>query len=111
MMRRVLSLTAALAVVLFVGAAVAADKTDKDKDNTGSTVTGTVSKVSSDSITVTDSNGKDHMLTIAKDAKITCDGKDCKLADLDPSKVKSVTVTLNTDDKTKADKIEAKTSK
>jgi len=110
MMQRVLSLTAALAVVLFVGAAVAADAA-KDKDATGSTVTGTVSKVSADSITVTDSNGKDYMLTIAKDAKITCDGKSCQLADLDPSKVKSVTVTLNTDDKTKAERIEAKTSK
>jgi hypothetical protein len=106
-MHRVLSLTAALALVVFVGAAVAAEKADKAAAD--STVTGTISKVSADSITITDKDGKDHMLTVAKDAKIQCDGKDCKLVDLDPTKVKSVTVTLNADNKKQADKIDALT--
>ena len=108
MMKRVLSLTAALAVVVFVSAAFAADaKSAAAKD--ASTVVGTIAKVSStdNTITVTDKDGKDHALTMAKDAKITCDGKDCKLADL--AKGTAVTVTLNANDKTTAQQIEAKT--
>jgi hypothetical protein len=105
MMKRVASLAAALAVVVFVGAAFAAEK---DK---ASTVVGTISKVGDNTITVTDKDGKDIALTVAKDAKIQCDGKECKLADLDPKKVMSVTVTLNADNKAQADKIDAKTTK
>jgi hypothetical protein len=105
-MRRVVSLTAALAVVMFVGAAFAADK-----DKAAGTVTGTISKVGDNTITVTDKDGKDFALTVGKDAKIQCDGKDCKLADLDPKKVMSVTVTLNADNQKQADKIDAKTTK
>jgi hypothetical protein len=106
MTQRVLSLAAALAVVVFVGAAFAAEKAKAD-----STVVGTISKVGDNSITVTDKDGKDFALTVAKDAKIQCDGKECKLADLDPKKVMSVTVTLNADNKAQADKIDAKTTK
>jgi hypothetical protein len=107
MMKRVLSLTAALAVVFFVTAAFAADKAEKADKAAASTVSGTVAKTGDGSITVTDKDGKDHALTVAKDAKIQCDGKDCKLADL--VKGTMVTVTLNTDNKTQADKIDAKT--
>lgn len=103
-MHRVVSLAAALAVVVFVGAVFAADKADK-----GSTVAGTIAKVGDGTITVTDKDGKDHALTVAKDAKIQCDGQACKLADLDPKKVLAVTVTLNADNKTQADMIDAKT--
>jgi hypothetical protein len=104
MMKRVLSLTAALAVVVFVSAAFASAAKAAD-----STVVGTIAKVSStdNTITVTDKDGKDHALTMAKDAKITCDGKDCKLADL--AKGTAVTVTLNANDKTTAQQIDAKT--
>jgi hypothetical protein len=105
MMKRVASLAAAAAVVLFVGAVVAAEK-EKAAD---ATVMGTIAKVGDNTITVTDKDGKDHALTVGKDAKISCDGKDCKLADLDPKKVTSVTITLNADNKTQADKIDAKT--
>ena len=80
----------------------AADKAD-------STVTGTIPKAANRQITMTDKDGKDHQLTVAKDAKVTCDGKDCKMADL--KKGTAVTVTLNADHKDEADKIEAKTSK
>jgi hypothetical protein len=102
MMKRVLALAAAAAVFVFVGAVLAADKAAAD------TVTGVIAKVSDTSITVTDKDGKDHALQVAKDAKIQCDGQACKLSDLDPKKVTSVTVTLNAD-KTMAALIDAKT--
>jgi anti-sigma-K factor RskA len=108
MMKRLVSVAAALAVVMVVAAAaVAADKAPAAP----STVTGTITKVGDNTITVTDKDGKDHALTVSKTATVTCDGKDCKLADLDPKKVASVTVTLNADQKDTADKIEAKTTK
>ena len=67
MMNRVLSLGAALAVVVFVGAVVAADK-PAAPDKSNSAITGTLSSVAADSITVTDKDGKDHKLTVDKDA-------------------------------------------
>jgi hypothetical protein len=106
MMKRVGSLIAALAVVLFLGTAIVAAK---DAAKSDSTVIGTITKVGDGTITVTDKDGKDHALTVGKDAAISCDGKACKLADLDPTKVKSVTVTLNATTKTQADKIDAMT--
>jgi len=109
MMKRVLSLTAALAVVVFVTAAYAADKPADNKDNTNSTVIGTVTKAAADSITITDKDGKDRTLTVSKDAKVTCDGKECKVTDLKNGTM--VTVTLNADHKDQVDKIDAKTSK
>ncbi len=107
-MKQVLSLAAAFAVVVFVGSAVRADKAAAP-DKAASTVAGTVSTISAAdlTITVTDKNGKDHPLTVAKDAKIQCDGKDCKLADL--AKGTMVTVTLNPDHKDVASQIDAKT--
>jgi hypothetical protein len=106
-MKQVLSLAGALTVVVFVGSTVRADKFNADKSD--STVAGTVSTIAAADlkITVTDKDGKDHALTVARDAKIQCDGKDCKLADL--TKGTMVTVTLNPDHKDTADKIEAKT--
>jgi hypothetical protein len=106
MMKQVLSLVAALAVMVFVVGLASA----KDKDKP-STVNGTITKVGDNSITVTDKDGKDHVLTVSKTATIQCDSKDCKLADLDPKKVSAVTVTLNPDHKDVADKIDAKTTK
>src|SRR5258708_143944 len=103
MMKRVLSLTAALAVVVFVTAVFAADK-PADK---ASTVVGTVSVAGDGKITVTDKDGKEHAMAVAKDAKISIDGNAAKLEDL--KKGTAVTVTLNADDKTTAQQIEAKT--
>jgi hypothetical protein len=107
MMQRVSPLAAAVAVVLFVSAVIAADKADKSD----SKVMGTITKVGDGTLTVTDKDGKDHALTVAKDAKIQCDGKDCKLADLDPKKVTAVTVTLNPNHNDVAQQIDAKTTK
>jgi hypothetical protein len=103
MMKRVASLVAVLAVVVFVSAALA--KADAKAD--ASTVIGTVSVAANGQITVTDKDGKDHALVVAKDAKISCDGAACKLEDL--KKGAAVTVTLNANDKTMAQQIDAKT--
>lgn len=66
-------LAAALAILLFAGqAALAADKTHEGK----------VVKAAEGKLTMTDKEGKEHTHPVAADAKITCDGKDCKLEDL-----------------------------
>ena len=81
MLHRVLSLAAALALVGFVGVAVAADKaapTDKDSNTHNVTIV----KVEGNKLTVTGKDGKEHTHDVAKDAAITCDGKECKLDDL-----------------------------
>ncbi len=81
MLHRVLSLAAALALVGFVGVAVAADKAAPvEKDNNTHNVT--IVKVEGNNLTVTGKDGKEHTHAVAKDATITCDGKECKLDDL-----------------------------
>ena len=88
MLKRVLSLAAALAVVVFVGAAVAAEKAAADNN----THTGTVVTAADGKLTMTGKDGKEHTHAVAKDAKISCDGKECKLEDL--KKDQTVTVTV-----------------
>jgi hypothetical protein len=104
-----LSLVAALALTLAVGVAAAARTSapaDKDADNTHS---GIVVSVADGSLTMTDKDGKNqHKHTVAKDATITCDGKDCKLEDL--KKGLSIVVTTKEGDQTVAVKIEAKSA-
>lgn len=81
MLHRVLSLAAALALVGFVGVAAAADKAAPvEKDNNTHNVT--IVKVEGNNLTVTGKDGKEHTHAVAKDATITCDGKECKLDDL-----------------------------
>lgn len=108
MLQRVASLGAALALVVFVGAAVAADKTAADKAASNSAISGTLNKVSADSITITDNSGKEHTMTVDKNADVTCDGKTCKVDDL--KKGVTVRVTPKKDDATVASRIEAKTA-
>jgi hypothetical protein len=43
---------------------------------------GTVVSVVGDKLTMTTKEGKEHSHALAADAKVTCDGKDCKAADL-----------------------------
>jgi UDP-N-acetylmuramyl tripeptide synthase len=104
MMNRVLSLSAAVALLLFVGMAVAADKSDKADDNTHS---GLVASVADGKLTMTDQDGKnEHTHVVSKDAKITCNGKECKLEDLKKGSVIVVT-TGKEGDSTVAVKIQA----
>jgi hypothetical protein len=56
-------------------------------------------KVVGDSLTSTCANGDQHNYTVAQEAKITCDGKEGKLADLKEGA--TIRVTLSKDDKNK----------
>lgn len=61
-------------------------------------------KVAGGKLTIEDKDKKEHSCEVAKDAKITCDGKECKLADLKKGVKVKVTVV-----KKMATKIEATT--
>ena len=99
MLSRTLALLAVFAFVFMVCQVSLADKEDKTHD-------GKVVSAGKNKITMTDKDGKnEHSHDVAPDAKITCDGKECKLEDLKPGT--AVTVTLK-DEKT-ASKIEART--
>jgi hypothetical protein len=69
-------------------------------------VEGMVVKAADGKLTITDKDKKEHSCTVAKDAKITCDGKECKLDDLKKGVKVKVTV-----EKDAAVKIEASTKK
>ncbi len=56
-------------------------KTDTTQD-AGSSCEGKLVKLSGDKLTSASSEGGEHHYTVAKEAKVTCDGKDAKLADL-----------------------------
>jgi hypothetical protein len=66
---------------------------------------GTVVGVAGDKLTTTCSQGKEHCHTVAKDAKVTCDGKASKTADLKPGT--PVRVTPHQDDKTVATAVDS----
>src|SRR5262249_41850046 len=89
---------ALLALALFVSQpALAADKTHEGK----------IVKAGDGKLTMTDKDGSnEHTHNVAADAKITCDGKECKLSDLKAGYF--VKLTTN-EDKKLATKIEAKT--
>ena len=95
MLHRVLPLLAVLALFVLVSVpAVAADDV----------VEGKVVKVADGKLTITDKDKKEHTCTISKDAKITCDGKVCKVEDLKAGVTVKVTV-----EKKEAIKIDAST--
>lgn len=98
MLRCVLPVVAILALLCLIAApASAAD-----------TAEGTVVKAADGKLTIADKDKKEHSCTVAKDAKISCDGKVCKLEDL--KKGVKVKVTLEgTGDKAMATKIEGST--
>jgi Cu/Ag efflux protein CusF len=76
MLRRTFVLAAVVAFVAW-GAQSFAD------DVQPGTHEGKVVKVETDKLTMTDKDGKnEHTHMIPADAKITCEGKDCKLTDL-----------------------------
>ena len=66
---------------------------------------GTVVSVTGDKLTTTCSQGKQHCHTIAKDAKVSCDGHASKAADLKAGT--QVHVTCHKDDKTLATAIDS----
>lgn len=68
------------------------------KDTKAQTHNGKVVSVSGDKLTSKCDQGKEHHHTLAKDAKVTCDGKASKLADLKPGATVRVT-TCKDDDK------------
>ena len=104
MMNRILALGATLAVAAFVGTAVADEKTADSNTHTGVVVSAADGK-----LTMTGKSGNEHSHMVAKDAKITCDGKDCKLEDLKKGQTVTVTIEKQGDDMV-ATKIEAKTA-
>jgi hypothetical protein len=99
-------LVAVLALALLAAAPTLAQN---QAQQTG-THEGTVVKAGDNKLTMTDKAGKnEHSHDVAKDAKITCDGKDCKLDDLKRGYPVKVTVEKR-DNKPMATKIEARKS-
>jgi hypothetical protein len=66
---------------------------------------GKVVKVAGDKLTTTCNQGHEHCHTMAKDAKVSCDGKTCKASDLKAGT--DVRVTLHKDDKTVATAVDS----
>ena len=101
-MFRVLPLIVA-AVAVVVAADASAYAADKDETHQGIVVTAGDGK-----LTMTDNDGKnEHMHNVGADAKISCDGKECKLNELKKGSTVKVTVTTK-DGKKSVTKIEAK---
>ena len=99
MLHRVLPLSlAVLAVVLFVAAPALAADTE-----------GMVVKAGDGKLTMTDKDGKEQTHPVADTAKITCDGKECKLEDLKKGFKVKVT-TEKKDDKVVITKVVAEKS-
>jgi hypothetical protein len=100
MLSRTFAVLAVLAFLFLVGqVGLAADQQAKTHE-------GKVVKAGDGKLTMTDKDGKnEHTHAVGADAKITCDGKECKLEDLKAGT--AVTVTMK-DEKTVA-KIEGKT--
>ncbi|MDB5310524.1 MAG: hypothetical protein JWO38_4726 [Gemmataceae bacterium] len=103
MVRRSFVMLAVLTLVAWTGRVVA----EEAKEGTHE---GKVVKVADGKLTMTDKDGKkQHTHAVAADAKITCDGKECKLEDL--KKGSPVTVTAEKKgDKVVVIKIDAKKS-
>jgi hypothetical protein len=77
MLHRVLGfLGVALAVAVLLNGVTVATAGDKN------THEGKVVSVKGDKLTMEAKNGKEHTHDVALNAKITCDGKECKLVDL-----------------------------
>src|SRR5699024_3098708 len=92
-------------VTLAVAAWTAGPVAAEDKAGTHD---GTVVKVEEGKLTMTGKDGKDeHTHAVGRDAKITCDGKECKLEDL----MKGYTVRVTTEkkgDETVVTRVDAK---
>ena len=88
----------------FVTTSVRAEEKKADSDRHE----GKIVKVVGNKLTMTDKDGKnEHTHTLAADAKIVCDGKECKLEDLKPGT--RVVVTTKKGEKDTALRVEAST--
>jgi hypothetical protein len=56
-------------------------------------------KFSGDKLTSINGKGEEHTYTVAKEVKVTCDGKEAKLTDLESGD--TIRMTISKDDKTK----------
>jgi hypothetical protein len=92
-----------LAIAAFVALSARAD----DKPSSKNTHEGQFVSAKGDSFKMTDKAGKEHTHMLADDAKVMCDGKMCKLADL--KKGTMVKVTTKPDDQTTVVRVEART--
>src|SRR6516225_3878379 len=99
MFTRILTLTLIVAVALVLTPPLVVFAADEKGP-----VEGTVVKAADGKLTIEDKAKKEHTCEVANNAKITCDGKECKLDDLK----KGVKVKVTVKDK-KATKIEAST--
>ena len=79
-MRRVLPLFVLALLAYVVSPALAEDKDKATKAQ--NTHRGRVVSVEGNKLTMVGRNKKEHTHTVASTAKITCDGKECKLSDL-----------------------------
>ena len=95
MYRTLALVVAVMALVCLVASPSLAEKKDE-------TAEGTFVKVDGKTLTIKDKENKEHSCEIAPDAKVSCDGKECKVADLKAGFKVKVTIS----DK-KATKIEA----
>ena len=78
MLFRVALLVVAMGLMV-VGVRAEEKKADPDRHE------GKIVKVDGNKLTMTDKDGKnEHTHTLAADAKISCDGKECKIEDLKP---------------------------
>lgn len=91
---------AALAVTMFVSSPAWAAKDVKESRHDGKFVS-----TSGNSFVMTNKAGKEHSHTLATDAKVTCDGAACKLADLKVGT--KIRVTTKPDDLKVATHVEA----
>jgi hypothetical protein len=97
--------TFALAAVAVFALALNPLQADDTKPGTHE---GKVVKAEAGKLTMTDKDGKkEHTHTVPATAKVTCDGKDCKLADLKPGCSVKVT-TEKKEDKVVVVSVEAK---
>jgi hypothetical protein len=81
-----------LFAVLMVLAVTFAFTTVAVAEEKGKTAEGMVVKAGDGKLTIEDKEKKEHSCTVAKDAKITCNGKECKLDELKKGVKVKVTV-------------------
>jgi Cu/Ag efflux protein CusF len=103
MLRRCFILTAVVAVLAWTTPVYAAEEEAREGTHEGKVV-----KIDGAKLTMSDKEGKDkHTHAVPTEAKITCDGKECKLTDLKEGFFVKVTAEKK-GDKTVITKIEAK---